>query len=126
MMNNFRLNLLNTLLCGTIAIGLSACQTTKPSDPPVQAVSPILGDEMIVVLTGAKMPCQFAKPMQCLVAMDEQGKAFGIPYNGIDNFVAQPNKRYTLNIRPKLNQYAPDENGANIVGWHLVEVLSQQ
>lgn len=107
-----------------ITLTLSACQTTPTPEPLPQVVSTTLGDEVILTLTGTKMPCQATKPMQCLVVMDENSKIFGIPYDSIDNFRAESGKKYTLKLRPKLNQYSPDaENG--IVGWHLVEVLSQ-
>lgn len=108
-------------------LSLTACTHFWQQAPePARAVSNTLGEEQIITLTGAKMPCQFAKPMLCLVAMDEQNKAFGVAYDGIDNFRAEPNVRYKLKVRPRINQESIDSNGTTIVGFQLVEVLSQQ
>lgn len=123
-------NLLKINLITIFVLALSACQTPffnkTPAPEPKQMVSNTLGDEMILTVTGARMPCQFAKPMQCLVVTDATGKHFGIAYDSIDNFRAEINRQYTLKVRPKLNSYVLDDQQNTLVGYQLVEILNQK
>lgn len=107
-------------------VALTACQPKPPTPEPRQAISVTLGDETILHLTGAKMPCQFTKPMQCLVVADQSGKHFGIAYDSIDDFRPETGKSYTLKVRPKINSYVLDDNNHMIMGYKLIEILNQR
>lgn len=105
------------------AAALSACQST-PKPEPLYTPKITLGEMRTLEVLEYRRSCDTPVPMQCLVVKEKgasDAAAFGISFNAISGFEPKVGTRYTISVRPEL-----DENNGQATGqWRLVEILSQ-
>lgn len=111
--------------CVVTSLVLSACQSNPfartPMPEPRYVPTLVAGTVQTLNIASTRQACQSALPMQCLLATDDNGQAFQIPYDWIEGFTPVQGVSYRINVRPLI-----DQNTGQAVGkWQLVQILSQ-
>ena len=105
---------------------LAGCQSGPFAKQPVPEPRYIpkieLGDVQTLTILPAKVSCDSALPMLCMVAQQETGEQFQIPYSWIEGFNHANGVQYQVRVRPEI-----DMNTQQMTGhWVLQSVVSQQ
>lgn len=108
------------------SILLSACQTSpftrEPVATPRYVPTIVLGEAQTLTIMPARVACESALPMQCLLAKSKDGTVFQIPYDWIDDFRPKSGTEYVISVRPQIDEGKQHPTGH----WTLQNVLSQR
>lgn len=105
---------------------LAGCQTGLFAKQPVPEPRYIpqlsLGKAQQLTVLPTKEPCNSALPMLCMIAKNQSGELFQIPYNWVEGFSHTNGVEYVINVKPKI-----DDNKQQMTGkWTLQNVVSQK
>lgn len=108
------------------AVVLAGCQggpfSAQPTPEPRYIPTIELGDAQVLTILPTKVSCDTALPMLCMVAQQESGAQFQIPYSWIEGFSHANGVRYQIQVRPQI-----DVNKQEMTGhWVLDNVINQQ
>lgn len=108
---------LSALVC---LCALSACATTAPTPSILSTPTLTMGKSTTLIIDKGRFVCDSTRPMQCMTAIDEQGRRHILAYNAIDGFVPD-DFQYKIVVRPWIDDSTSYQTGRYV----LDEILSQ-
>ena len=116
----------------TVLTGLTGCQSNlfkkEPVPEPIYIPKLSLGEPQVLTILAGRVPCDTAKPMQCLLAkQQDSAELFQIPYDWIEGFTPASNVQYTISASPMIDDKQLENAAHGLTGhWVLNDIIDQQ